>query len=227
MTAALEGLSHREVALLAAALLVPIPALAASGLNVPLPGVVERGLASLAPGGTDRPGPRETTSTVDVPAQADGSAAAGPTKGVEDASARTREATGGAEGLPTRTEGGSSSGVDAPGVDDSPAGGGTSSGGNPDPGAVPANLEAPPTLPDIAPRAPDTAAAEELPAQVSVNEDGVGVDVGDNSTGTGAGVGVSAPTSGDTGASAGVTTDDGTQVGVDTPPLPVPGLPGP
>ena len=41
---------RREIAAVAAALLLPIPLLAASGLTLPLPGAVERGLASLLPG---------------------------------------------------------------------------------------------------------------------------------------------------------------------------------
>jgi hypothetical protein len=41
--------SRRELALVACALLLPIPLLAATGLGVPLPGTVERGLASLVP----------------------------------------------------------------------------------------------------------------------------------------------------------------------------------
>jgi len=40
-------ISRREAALVAAALLLPIPILAQSGLSVPLPGGVERGLGSL------------------------------------------------------------------------------------------------------------------------------------------------------------------------------------
>jgi hypothetical protein len=50
--------SRREIALVACALLVPIPVLAASGLGVPLPSMVERGLASLLP----LPGGQETSS---------------------------------------------------------------------------------------------------------------------------------------------------------------------
>ena len=239
----LESLPRREVALLAAALLVPIPALAVSGLEVPLPGVVARGLASLVPGGTDRRGPREASST-DVPAPADGSQAAGPMRGVGDASARAREATGQAEGRPSRTGDGGSNGIHAPGAGDPPAGGGTPSGGDPVPGADPAGPDSSSTLPGVAsissgaPAAkelpdnpvgeelPDTPAADELPAQVSVGEHGVGVTVGDDSTGAGAEIGAS--TSGDSGASAGVTTENGTQVGVAEPlPVPVPSLPTP
>jgi hypothetical protein len=240
----LESLSRREVALLAAALLVPIPALAVSGLEVPLPGVVARGLASLVPGGTDQPGSRETSST-DVPAQADASQAAGPVRDVGDASARAREATGQAEGRPSRTGDGGSNGIHAPGAGGPPAGGGTPSGGNPEPGADPAGATSPklPGAASIAPNAqaakeppdtpvaeelPDTPAANELRAQVSVYDDGVGVALGDDSAGAGAEVGAS--TSGDQGASAGVTTQDGTQAEVDAPlpfPVPVPSLPAP
>lgn len=41
--------SRRELALVACALLLPVPVLAASGLGIPLPSTVERGLASLLP----------------------------------------------------------------------------------------------------------------------------------------------------------------------------------
>lgn len=44
------GLTRREVALVAGALLLPIPLLTATGLNVPLPGLVERAVASVLPG---------------------------------------------------------------------------------------------------------------------------------------------------------------------------------
>jgi hypothetical protein len=47
---------RREAALVAAALLLPIPLLALSGLTVPLPGVVERSLGSLVTLDTDRDG---------------------------------------------------------------------------------------------------------------------------------------------------------------------------
>jgi hypothetical protein len=43
--------SRRELAIVAAALLLPIPLLAASGVMVPLPSAVERALVSLLPGG--------------------------------------------------------------------------------------------------------------------------------------------------------------------------------
>jgi hypothetical protein len=45
-----DGISRRELAAVAAALLLPIPLLAASGLRLPLPGAIERGVASLVPG---------------------------------------------------------------------------------------------------------------------------------------------------------------------------------
>jgi hypothetical protein len=46
-----ELIPRRELALVAAALLLPIPLLAASGLMLPLPSAVERALVSLLPGG--------------------------------------------------------------------------------------------------------------------------------------------------------------------------------
>ena len=49
--------SLRELALVAAALLLPIPLLAASGLVVPLPSAVERALVSLLPSGGVETGP--------------------------------------------------------------------------------------------------------------------------------------------------------------------------
>jgi hypothetical protein len=53
-----EPLARRELALVAAALLLPIPLLAASGLMVPLPSAVERALVSLLPGGEVETGSR-------------------------------------------------------------------------------------------------------------------------------------------------------------------------
>jgi hypothetical protein len=44
------GKPRREVAVVAAALLLPVPLLAATGVHLPLPAAVERGLASVTPG---------------------------------------------------------------------------------------------------------------------------------------------------------------------------------
>lgn len=49
--------SRRDLAIVAAALLLPIPLLAAGGLVVPLPSAVERSLVSLLPGGEVETGP--------------------------------------------------------------------------------------------------------------------------------------------------------------------------
>jgi hypothetical protein len=71
-------LSRRELALVACALLVPIPVLAASGLGIPLPSAVERAVASLLP----LPGSQETsvpTLELGTAAAADGSTGGQPT----------------------------------------------------------------------------------------------------------------------------------------------------
>jgi hypothetical protein len=60
--------SRRELAAVAAALLLPIPLLVASGLRIPLPGAVERAVASLAPGG-DHGGDGRAPAVRAAPAQ--------------------------------------------------------------------------------------------------------------------------------------------------------------
>jgi hypothetical protein len=60
--------SRRELAIVAAALLLPIPLLAASGLMVPVPSAVERGLVSLFPGGGDRYATSSISARPDQPA---------------------------------------------------------------------------------------------------------------------------------------------------------------
>lgn len=47
----MDRASWRELAVVGAALLVPVPLLAAGGLRLPLPAAIERGVASLTPGG--------------------------------------------------------------------------------------------------------------------------------------------------------------------------------
>jgi hypothetical protein len=46
-----DARTRREVAIVAAALLLPVPLLAVTAVHLPLPAAVERGLASVAPGG--------------------------------------------------------------------------------------------------------------------------------------------------------------------------------
>lgn len=60
--------SRRDLAIVAAALLLPIPLLAASGLMVPVPSAVERGLVSLLPGGGDRYAASSVSARLDQPA---------------------------------------------------------------------------------------------------------------------------------------------------------------
>ncbi len=201
------GLSRGEVALVTGALLLPIPLLAATGLNVPLPGIVERAVASLLPGAAVTAEPGATTAAPGSGSQASVTAESAP---ADDASARGREAARGADDSPSRAVDEGSSESDTPSTGDPPVGGDTPPGNDPGPGAGPANPQTVPTPPDLASPTPDTAADQELPLQVSVGEDGVGV-------------------SNDAGASVSVTTtDDGPQVDVGTPPAPpVPALPVP
>jgi hypothetical protein len=56
-----RALSRRELLLVAAVLLVPIPLFATTGLNLPLLGPVERGVASLLPGGWEDTGTYEVS----------------------------------------------------------------------------------------------------------------------------------------------------------------------
>jgi hypothetical protein len=73
MTALRERLLQRETALVAAALLLPIPLFALSGLTVPLPGAIERSIGSLVTLASDEGGSSgnqgsEATSTGPSPA---------------------------------------------------------------------------------------------------------------------------------------------------------------
>jgi len=199
------GLSRGEVALVTSALLLPIPLLAATGLNAPLPGIVERAVASLLPGAATTAEPGATTAAPSSGSQAPVTSESTP---VDDASSRGRKAASGAEDSPSRAGDDGFGGIDTPSSDDPPVGGGTPPGDDPGPGAGPANPQTVPTPPDIA--SPDTAADQELPVQIAVGEDGVGV-------------------RNDSGASVSVTTtDDVPQGNVGTPPAPpVPAIPVP
>jgi hypothetical protein len=216
------GLTRREVALVAGALLLPIPLLAATGLNVPLPGLVERAVASILPGAI---GAGEPGASAVVP----GSKAASPTRTAPPTyspapveSLRGRGAVGGAASGLARTTVGGPIGVDAPGTGDPPPDGGTPSGDDPEPGADPVPEATPPPLPlpDVVPIAPDpvpdvalpddavpddavpdNAVPEELSIDVSMGENGVAI-------------------GSDSGASVEVTTENDPEVGIVTPPLP-------
>jgi hypothetical protein len=223
------GLTRREVALVAGALLLPIPFLAATGLNVPLPGLVERAVASLLPGdvGVDEPGAAAVVpGSKATPARA-ATPASSPATPVK--SLRGRGAVAGAASGLARTTVGGPIGVDAPGTGDPPSDGGTPSGGDPEPGADPVPEATPPPLPlplpDTVPTAPDPvpdavipdavlpddtvpddAVPEELPIDVSVGENGIAM-------------------GSDSGASVEVTTENVPGVDVETPPvLPTPPL---
>lgn len=206
-----SGLSRREVALVAGALLLPIPLLATTGLSLPLPGLVERAVASLLPAAVSVTEPGATAVAPGSQATPAGSATAGTPRSVRDITSRRRGATdGAASGLARRTNGGSI-GVNAPGTANPPTDGGTPSGGEPVPGADP-GPQVIPAAPPLAPpdtvtsAAPDDVPDEPLPSA----ELPVDVSVGENGAGIGS----------DAGASVDVTIDNGPAVDVGTPPLP-------
>lgn len=206
-----SGLSRREVALVAGALLLPIPLLATTGLSLPLPGLVERAVASLLPAAVSVTEPGATAVAPGSQATPAGSATAGTPRSVRNITSRRRGAADGAASGLARTTDGGSIGVDAPGIANPPTDGGTPSGGDPVPGADPGPqiIPAPPPLapPDtVSSAAPDAVPDEpllgaELPVDVSVGENGAGI-------------------GSDAGASVDVTTDNGPAVDVGTPPLP-------
>lgn len=210
-----SGLSRREVALVAGALLLPIPLLATTGLSLPLPGLVERAVASLLPAAVSVTEPGATAVAPGSQATPAGSATAGTPRSVRDITSRRRGATDGAASGLARTTNGGSIGVNAPGTANPPTDGGTPSGGEPVPGADPGPQvipAAPPLAPPLAPpdtvtsAAPDAVPDEPLPSA----ELPVDVSVGENGAGIGS----------DAGASVDVTIDNGPAVDVGTPPLP-------
>jgi len=71
-------LSRRELALVAAALLLPVPLLTQTGLNLPLPNALERGLGALLTldSEDERSGARATTGPSEIAPRDGGSAAA-------------------------------------------------------------------------------------------------------------------------------------------------------
>jgi hypothetical protein len=204
------GLSRREVALVAGALLLPIPLLATTGLSLPLPGLVERAVASLLPAAVSATEPGATAVAPGSQATPARSATAGAPRSVRDITSRRRGAANGAASGLARTTNGGSIGVDAPGTGNPPTDGGTPSGGDPVPGADPGPQVIPvaPPLPppDIVSSAPDPVPDKPLPG----GEVPVEVSVGESEAGIGS----------DAGLSVDVTTDNGPGVNVGTPPLP-------
>jgi hypothetical protein len=206
-----SGLSRREVALVAGALLLPIPLLATTGLSLPLPGLVERAVASLLPAAVSVTEPGAPAVAPGSQATPAGSATAGTPRSVRDITSRRREATDGAASGLARTTNGGSIGVNAPGTANPPTDGGTPSGGEPVPGADPGPQVIPAAEPLAPPdtvtsAAPDVVPDEPLPSA----EPPVDVSVGENGAGIGS----------DAGASIDVTIDNGPAVDVGTPPLP-------
>ena len=123
-TSSQHALSTRELLLVAAVLLVPIPLFAMSGLRLPLLGAVERGVASLLPGGWE-----ETATGGLVPAS--------------DSVSLVDDDLSGAEGPSEdeQTENGSGEGAAPGGVSDqpgSPSGGAENDAPSGDPQAEPA-----------------------------------------------------------------------------------------
>jgi hypothetical protein len=236
-------LSKRELALVAASLLVPIPLFAASGLNVPLPGFVERGLASLAPGGIEASSIRASKSHgVKVVSRGE---AAGPARASRkpltgSASAAARDGRRQQPKSPTRrgerprgagagAAPGGATGADgpAPGPSSAPvAPAPTSTSGA---GTSAASGSAVSTLP-VSPPSPVVGGSGgsqvSLPggvgsAGVSVGEDAIGTDVSVGEGSAGAGVGASIEPS------SGASVDAGTPAGSHAVDLPVPQAPEP
>lgn len=212
----LHGLSRGDAAVVAAALLIPIPLLALSGINLPLPRVVDRVLGSPATLAGEQAGRAEADAALAAEAQGSGPSLARPG---EVAGADALSVDVGSGGRPT---GGGSGGGDPGGGGGSPPTGDGPGGGGPD-GGVPTDPNDPDapsgTTAGAGPSAsgPDvqiTAGVPGATADVSVSEDGVTAAVGDGSTGTGARAGASGG-AGEAGVSADVTNQNTKEVGVD------------
>jgi hypothetical protein len=171
---------RREVAAVAAALLLPVPLLAATGVRLPLPAAVERGLASVTPGGDFDAPLRERAPARPDPAPAEAPAGesltpAARTEGVRGASSVSVELDSGRAsrdaGAPDRPEGGTETKPPGPG----PGGPGTGPADAPgdDTPAVPPR-ESPPPPPATLPATP---APAEAPADLAVGLDAGGVSV--------------------------------------------------
>jgi len=212
-------LSRREAALVAAALLLPIPLFAQSGLSVPLPGVVERGLGSLVTldAGDERSGTKATGQ-----ASENGRNARRSGPGSLRIARAERTPTVLADGTSTGADSGSSATSDKPAGDD--GGGGTApAGGDPEGDGGGAGSPGDPE----SPKTPGSGSGSGSD-DGSGNETGVNVSAAGQSTGTGVsagtgglGVDVDADNGGAGSEDAGsagveVTGEDGSSTGVGT-----------
>jgi len=222
-------LSRREAALVAAALLLPIPLFAQSGLIVPLPGVVERGLGSLVTldAGDKRSGTKATGQA---------SESGRNDRRSERGSLRIARAGGTptvlADGTSTGADSGSSTTSDKPAGDDGGSGN-TPAGGDPegdgDGGGSAGDPAAPGTPASGSGSGSDagsgnqtgvnvSAAGQGTGTGVSAGTGGLGVDVGADNGGAGSEDAVSAGVE--------VTGEDGSSTGVGTT-VPGAGVPAP
>jgi len=210
-------LSGREAALVAAALLLPIPLFAQSGLSVPLPGVVERGLGSLV--------------TLDAGDERSGTQATG--QASENGRNDRRSARGSlriarAEGTPTVLADGTSTGADSgsSATSDKPAGddgggGNAPAGGDPegDGDGSPGDPESPETPASGSGSGSDAGSGNQTGVNVSAGGQGTGTGVSAGTGGLGVDVGSDNGGAGTEDAgSAGVevTGEDGSSTGVGT-----------
>lgn len=170
--------SRREVAAVAAALLVPVPLLAATGIHLPLPAAVERGLASVTPGGLAAP-VRET-----APARLGTTPAEPPTGRALPAPARGNERVALAPAAGPVVS--NPSVVSGNGRTDRPQGGATEPTGAlpPETGSDDAPGEDAPEAPTPKhePAAPDAPPPTAAPAEEAVTESAVELDAGAVST---------------------------------------------
>jgi hypothetical protein len=167
----------REVAVVAAALLLPVPLLAAAAVHLPLPAAVERGLASVTPGGSfeapvQQAAPSRPDTTAAEPSAGDGVDASSP--GGEQASSSVvvppdPDALG--------TEGGvGRAGRPQEGADERPAPLPPDTGSDDPPGEDspdPPPPGSPPTEPDPPPAS--AASTEEPPGELAIGLDAGGV----------------------------------------------------
>jgi len=169
---------RREVAAVAAALLLPVPLLAATGVRLPLPAAVERGLASVTPGSFDAPVSRAAPVPLEAaPAEpsTDGAVQA-PSTGEEQASSA----------FATAPAGGDSPGAGRDGRTDRPQGGATEPSETLPRDTGPGDAPPPPDVPDAPPPPePDTPPATPAPAETQADaqtELNLGLDAGEVAT---------------------------------------------
>ncbi len=166
---------RREVAVVAAALLLPVPLLAATAVHLPLPAAVERGLASVTPGGSfdlpiRRAAPPAETDTASAEPSAGAGVQAPSADGEETNDSAVPVGRGSQAASADRPQGGAAEPAEPQppetGSDDSPRG---DSPDSPPP-------EGPPAEPDSPPATSAQAEAADLLA-VGLDAGGVSTDV--------------------------------------------------